>query len=810
MLRASILGKLKRNFSKELHEATKRELYDAAASSIMDMIQSNIAATREVQDKPGIRQMYYFSAEFLMGRALSNNLNNTGMREVMEELLAELSVQYQDIEDEEPDAGLGNGGLGRLAACFLDSLATLDYPGHGYGIRYQYGMFEQRIENGYQVEYPDNWRRYRDPWEIRHDDVAVTVRFGGTPICTQQPDGTLLYRLENAEEVIATPYDMAIIGYGTKTVNRLRLWEASSADGFDLQLFNNMEYTAAVARQNSAENISRVLYPNDTGPSGKALRLKQQYFFTSASLQDLVRSFIRKHGTNFADFPRYNVIQLNDTHPVVAIPELMRILMDEHHLGWEAAWKIVTETFAYTNHTILAEALEKWPIDIFQGLLPRVYQIVEEINRRFLGELREKYPNDWKKHNKMSIIGDGKIRMAWLAIAGSFSVNGVAALHTEILKTKELADWYTLYPQKFNNKTNGVTQRRWLFTANPLLSNFISKHIGTGWVTDLTELKQLEKLIDNTEALQELMAIKRQNKERLAAFLKRTQDVTIDPASIFDVQIKRLHEYKRQLLNILHVMTLYNRIIEDPSYNPVPHTFIFGAKAASGYRRAKLIIKLINTVADRINNDHRVNGKLKVVFVENYCVSTAEKIFPASDISEQISTAGKEASGTGNMKFMINGAVTLGTLDGANIEIVEEVGEDNAFIFGITADEIQKIEQEHSYNPQEYLNRNPALARALTQLIDGTYTPPFDNSFRELYDSLVYGVEGQRPDVYYVLADFDAYTAAQERIVECYRDPIRWAKMCLLNIARSGKFSSDRTIEDYVRDIWKLEKVAVK
>ena len=809
-LRASILGKLKRNFSKELHEATKRELYDAAASSIMDMIQPNIAATREVQDKPGVRQMYYFSAEFLMGRALSNNLNNTGMREVMEELLAELSVPYQDIEDEEPDAGLGNGGLGRLAACFLDSLATLDYPGHGYGIRYQYGMFEQRIENGYQVEYPDNWRRYRDPWEIRHDDLAVTVRFGGTPICTQQPDGTLLYRLENAEEVIATPYDMAIVGYGTKTVNRLRLWEASSANGFDLQLFNNMEYTAAVARQNSAENISRVLYPNDTGPSGKALRLKQQYFFTSASLQDLVRSFIRKHGTNFEDFPRYNVIQLNDTHPVVAIPELMRLLMDEHHLGWDAAWKIVTATFAYTNHTILAEALEKWPIDIFQGLLPRVYQIVEEINRRFLGELRDKYPNDWKKHNKMSIIGDGKIRMAWLAIAGSFSVNGVAALHTEILKTKELADWYTLYPQKFNNKTNGVTQRRWLLTANPSLSAFISKHIGNGWITDLTELKQLEKLIDNTEALQELIAIKRQNKERLAAFLKQTQGVTIDPASIFDVQIKRLHEYKRQLLNILHVMTLYNKIIGDASYNPVPHTFIFGAKAASGYRRAKLIIKLINTVADRINNDHRVNGKLKVVFVENYCVSTAEKIFPASDISEQISTAGKEASGTGNMKFMINGAVTLGTLDGANIEIVEEVGKDNAFIFGITADEIQKMEQDHSYNPQEYLNRNPALARALTQLIDGTYTPPFDNSFRELYDSLVYGVEGQRPDVYYVLADFDAYAAAQERIVECYRDPMKWAKMCLLNIARSGKFSSDRTIEDYVRDIWKLEKVSVK
>lgn len=808
-LRASILGKLKRNFSKDISEATKRELYDAAASSVMDSIQPNISATRAAQEQPDVRQMYYFSAEFLMGRALSNNLNNTGMRAVMEELLTELSASYRDIEDEEPDAGLGNGGLGRLAACFLDSLATLDYPGHGYGIRYQYGMFEQRIENGYQVEYPDNWRRYRDPWEIRRDDLAVTVRFGGTPICTQQEDGTLCYRLENAEEVIATPYDMAIIGYGTKTVNRLRLWEASSPNGFDLQLFNNMEYTAAVAKQNSAENISRVLYPNDSGPSGKALRLKQQYFFTSASLQDLVRSFIHKHGTNFSDFPRYNVIQLNDTHPVVAIPELMRLLMDEHHLGWDVAWAIVTQTFAYTNHTILAEALEKWPIEIFQGLLPRVYQIVEEINRRFLLELREEYPNDWKKHNKMSIIGEGKIRMAWLAIVGSFSVNGVAALHTEILKTKELSDWYNLYPQKFNNKTNGVTQRRWLLTANPALSAFITKYIGDGWIKDLTQLRQLEKLADNQEALNELIAIKKHNKERLAEFLKQTQGVMIDPNSIFDVQIKRLHEYKRQLLNILHVMTLYNRIIEDPTYDPIPHTFIFGAKAASGYRRAKLIIKLINTVADRINNDHRVRGKLKVVFVANYCVSTAEKIFPASDISEQISTAGKEASGTGNMKFMLNGAITLGTLDGANIEIVEEVGAENAVIFGITADEIQKIEHEHSYNPQEYLNRNPALARALTQLIDGTYTPPFDNSFRELYDSLVYGVEGQRPDVYYVLADFDAYTAAQERIVEYYRNQMKWAKMCLLNIARSGKFSSDRTIEDYVRDIWKLEKVSV-
>lgn len=808
-LRASILGKLRRNFSKDLSQATKRELYDAAASSVMDALQANIFATRDTQEKPDVRQMYYFSAEFLMGRALSNNLNNTGMRPVLEELLEELSASYSDIENEEPDAGLGNGGLGRLAACFLDSLATLDYPGHGYGIRYRYGMFEQHIENGYQVEYPDNWCRYRDPWEVRHDDLAVTVQFGGTPVCTQQEDGSLVCKLENAETVVATPYDMAIVGYDTKTVNRLRLWEASSPDGFDLQLFNNMEYTAAVAKQNSAENISRVLYPNDTGPSGKILRLKQQYFFTSASLQDLLRLFIHKHGTNFSDFSRYVVIQLNDTHPVVAIPELMRLLMDEHRLGWDEAWKIVTETFAYTNHTILAEALEKWPIEIFQGLLPRVYQIVEEINRRFLAELREKYPNDWKKHNRMSIIGEGKIHMAWLAIAGSFSVNGVAALHTEILKTKELADWYDLYPQKFNNKTNGVTQRRWLLTANPSLSAFIIKHIGNGWIKDLPQLKQLEKLADNPDALKEIIAIKKHNKELLADFLKKTQGVTIDPNSIYDVQIKRLHEYKRQLLNILHVMTLYNRIIEDTSYNPVPHTFIFGAKAASGYRRAKSIIKLINTVADRINNDHRVNGKLKVVFVENYCVSVAEKIFPASDISEQISTAGKEASGTGNMKFMLNGALTLGTLDGANIEIVEEAGNENAFIFGLTADEIQKAEREHSYNPQEYLNRNPALAKALSQLVDGTYTDISDNSFRELHDSLVYGVEGQRPDVYYVLADFDAYAAAQERAAECYRDQVKWAKMCLLNIARAGKFSADRTIEDYVRDIWKLKKTPV-
>ncbi|MBR6216440.1 MAG: glycogen/starch/alpha-glucan phosphorylase, partial [Spirochaetaceae bacterium] len=637
----------------------------------------------------------------------------------------------------------------------------------------------------------------------------VTVKFGGNVAVAKWPNDTDRFYVENAEEIIATPYDMPIVGYNTNTVNTLRLWQASSPNGFDLQLFNDMQYNRAVERQNDAENISRVLYPNDSGPSGKALRLKQQYFFSSASLQDLVRHFVSEYGTDFRKFPEYHVIQLNDTHPVVAIPELMRILMDEYGLGWDESWSIVSKTFAYTNHTILAEALEKWPINIFQGLLPRIYQIVEEINRRLVMELRDKYPTDYSKQNKMAIINNGMIHMAWLAIHGCFSVNGVAALHTELLKTQELKDWYDLYPQKFNNKTNGVTQRRWLLCANPDLAKFITSKIGNGWQKDLTKLKGLEKFVDDEATLKEFLAIKQANKVKLASYLKETQNEFLDPESIFDVQIKRLHEYKRQLLNVLHIMYLYNRLLDDPNYNPPARTFIFGAKAASGYRRAKTIIKLINTVAERINNDRRVRGKLRVVFVENYRVSVAEKLFPASDVSEQISTAGKEASGTGNMKFMINGAVTIGTLDGANIEIVEEAGAENAFIFGLTADEIIKIESEHSYNPQKYLERNPQLAKVMNQLIDGTYDPTHQ-LFREIYDSLVYGVEGQRPDVYYVLADFAAYAEAQEKVAATYIDRMKWAKMALLNIARSGKFSSDRTIEDYVRDIWKLKKVEVK
>ena len=803
----SLTKRLKRQYGKDITQANKHDLFDAVSASALELIMNNWMETRRQYEKKPTRQIYYLSAEFLMGRALSNNLINAGIQESIKEVLGEMNINYNLIEDEEPDAGLGNGGLGRLAACFLDSLATLDYPGHGYGIRYEYGMFEQHIENGYQVEYPDNWLKHRDPWEIKRSDLAVSVTFGGNVAVRRGENGRDYFSIENGEVVTATPFDMPIVGYDTNTVNTLRLWQASSPDGFDLQLFNNMEYNRAVERQNSAENISRVLYPNDSGPSGKALRLKQQYFFTSASLQDLIRSFVSNYGTNFAKFPELHVIQLNDTHPVVAIPELMRILMDEYGMEWENAWSIVTKTFAYTNHTILAEALEKWPIDIFQGLLPRIYQIVEEINRRFLIELREKYPADYMKQNRMSIIANGKIYMAWLAIHGSFSVNGVAALHTELLKTQELKDWSELYPEKFNNKTNGVTQRRWLLSANPELANFITKKIGHDWEKDLSKLKDLEKFADDADSQKEFLDIKRRNKERLAEYLKITQNEFLDPDSIFDVQIKRLHEYKRQLLNILHVMYLYNRILEDPTFNPPARTYIFGAKAASGYRRAKSIIKLINTVAERINNDRRVRGKLRVVFVENYRVSVAEKLFPASDVSEQISTAGKEASGTGNMKFMINGALTLGTLDGANIEIVEEAGNENAFIFGLTSDEIIKIENEHSYNPQKYLDRNPQLAKVMNQLVDGTYDPTHQ-LFKELHDSLIYGVEGQRPDVYYVLADFDAYVTAQEKVAEAYTNRTEWAKKAILNIARSGKFSSDRTIEDYVKDIWKLEKLS--
>lgn len=807
-IKDEMLLRLNRNFRRPLNEASKYEVYDALAQALMLVILEMREVSRKKQGEKGVKQMFYISAEFLMGRALVNNLNNLGLFDVVDEILKDFSACVKELEDKEQDAALGNGGLGRLAACFLDSLASLDYPGHGYGIRYRYGMFKQKIENGYQVEYPDRWLVHGyDVWETRRPDIAVTVEFGGKLVSKYDEHGNLDYELIGSEKVTATPYDMPIVGYDTQTVNRLRLWEASSPDGFDLQLFNEMKYTEAVQKATDAENISRVLYPNDQGPQGKELRLKQQYFFTSASIQDIVRLYVRKEGRDFSHFPDNVVIQLNDTHPVVAIPELMRVLMDDYDLGWDQAWDIVTKTFAYTNHTILAEALEKWSVDVFRRLMPRIYQIVEEINRRFWETLREKYPNNWQKQKRMSIIDQGIIKMAWLAIVGSFSVNGVAALHTEILKNKELKDWYELYPEKFNNKTNGVTQRRWLYNSNPRLSQFITKHLGSDeWIKDLSKLKMLEKFVDDEEVLQELMEIKKENKIALANFLLKTQNLFLNPESVFDVHIKRLHEYKRQLLNILHIMSLYNRIIEDSSYDPIPQTFIFGAKSASGYHRAKEIIKLITTVAERINNDYRVGGKLRVIFVENYGVSIAEKIIPAADISEHISTAGKEASGTGNMKFMMNGALTLGTLDGANVEIVDFAGEENAFIFGLTSDEVETLNTE-SYNPQKYLNRNPALAKVVNQLVDGTYTAGTSISFMNIYNSLLYGVDGQRPDVYYVFADFDAYADAHEKALAIYADKKAWAKSCLLNIANSGNFSSDRTVEEYVRDIWKLKKV---
>ncbi len=801
--------RLKRRYGKEISEATPHDIYDAVSAAAMEYVLDNWMATRKAFDAAPGKQMFYLSAEFLMGRALGNNLINLGCLKEVKEVLDEIGFDYNLIEDQEPDAGLGNGGLGRLAACFLDSLATLDLPGHGYGIRYRYGMFEQKIEQGRQVEVPDNWLEHRDPWTIKRSDLAVIVKFGGRVVASMGPDGRERYDVADAETVRAMPYDMPIIGFGTKTVNTLRLWEAHSTNGFDLQLFNDMHYHRAVEKVNQAEDLTRVLYPNDSGPSGKALRLKQQYFFVSASLQDILRNFKRRQGTDFAQLGDFAVVQLNDTHPVVAIPELMRLLMDEEGLGWDAAWTIVTKVFAYTNHTIMAEALEKWPIDLFAATLPRVYNIVEEIDRRHQELLRAAYPEDWEKRRRMSVVVDGMVHMARLAIIGSFSVNGVAALHTEILKKRELRDWHEWRPEIFNNKTNGVTQRRWLLSANPRLAGLITEAVGHGWETDLSRLAALDPFADDASFRERFAAAKRENKIALAAFLKQKQGAAIDPASLYDVQVKRLHEYKRQLLNILHVMYLHNRLLDDPTFDPAPRTFIFGAKAASGYRRAKSIIALINAVAARADADERVRGRLKVVFAENYRVTLAERIIPAADVSEQISTAGKEASGTGNMKFMMNGALTVGTMDGANVEIVQAVGRKNAFIFGLGAEEIAAMEATHSYDPRIYLGRTPALARVVHQLVDGTFAGPDQGAFRELYDSLLNGVDGNRPDPYYVLADFDAYLKAQEQVEEAYRETERWTRMAILNVARSGVFSSDRTIAEYAKDIWKIASVRV-
>lgn len=809
-LKNSIVKGLRRQYGKTLEEAHEFELYYAVSRAAMDFVVEKWYNTKKTYNRKQVKQAYYFSAEFLMGRYLGNNLINLQINEVVRETLDELGVDINKIEDQEADTGLGNGGLGRLAACFLDSMATCELPGHGYGLRYKYGMFEQRIENGFQVEYPDNWTKYGDPWAIKRMDRVFQVKFGGQIEIHKDEVGKEYFKRVNTEVVNAIAYDVPIVGYRNETVNTLRLWEASSPEGFDLKLFNEQTYLVASAKAVEAEDISRVLYPNDTEKDGKLLRLKQQFFFTSASLQDIIRRFKSIYGNDFSKFPEKIAIQMNDTHPVVAIPELMRIFLDKEKLSWDEAWEICKKVFAYTNHTILSEALEKWDISLFQPLLPRIYQIIEEINRRFVAELNQKYPGDWGKVQYMSIIGNGQVRMAWLAIVGSHKVNGVAALHTEILKNSELKDWYDLYPEKFLNKTNGITQRRWLLKSNPELSVLITELIGDRWITDLYELKKLEQYLDDDNVLNRITEIKFNNKKKLAEYIKETSGIEVDPDSIFDVQVKRLHEYKRQLLNVLHIMDLYNKLKENPLLDIEPRTFIFGAKAAAGYRRAKGIIKLINALAEKINNDSEINGKIKVIFLENYRVSLAEKIFPAADVSEQISTASKEASGTGNMKFMLNGALTIGTMDGANVEIVEEVGEENAFIFGLSASEVEELQRTGGYNPFDIINSTEGLAKVIEQLGDGTYDDNHKGIFRELQASLIYGADGSRPDVYFLLKDFDSYREAQLRLDREYKNKREWARKALINIANSGKFSSDRTIMEYAREIWNIEPTKIE
>lgn len=808
-LKGSIIKKVRSQYGKTLEEAHEFELYNAVSRAAMDFVVEQWYNTKKTYAKKQVKQAYYFSAEFLMGRYLGNNLINLQINDAVKETLNELGVDINKIEDQESDTGLGNGGLGRLAACFLDSMATCKLPGHGYGLRYKYGMFEQKIENGYQVEYPDNWTKYGDPWSIKRMDRVYEVKFGGQIEIHKDEVGKEYFKRVNTEDVLAVAYDVPVVGYGNETVNTLRLWEARSPEGFDLKLFNDQTYLQASEKAVKAEDISRVLYPNDTEKDGKVLRLKQQFFFTSASLQDIVRRYKGTYGNDFSKFADKVAIQLNDTHPVVAIPELMRIFLDYEKLSWDEAWAICQKVFAYTNHTILSEALEKWDISLFQPLLPRIYQIIEEINRRFVMELNEKYPGDWGKIDYMSIIGNGQVRMAWLAIVGSHKVNGVAALHTEILKNSELKDWYNLYPEKFLNKTNGITQRRWLLKSNPELAEMITFLIGDKWTTDLFELKKLEQFIEDDNVLNRITEIKFNNKSKLAQYIKETTGIEVNPHSIFDIQVKRLHEYKRQLLNVLNIMDLYNKLKENPFMDIEPRTFIFGAKAAAGYRRAKGIIKLINAIAEKINNDPTINGKIKVVFLENYRVSLAEKIFPAADISEQISTASKEASGTGNMKFMLNGALTLGTLDGANVEIVEEAGAENEFIFGLKAHEVEELQNNGGYNPFEVIDNVEGLRKVLDQLGDGTYNDNHKGIFRELQASLLYGVDGSRPDVYFLLKDFESYREAQARVDAAYKDRRNWAKKALKNIANAGKFSSDRTIMEYAREIWNIEPTEI-
>ena len=806
----SVKSNLKTLYRQTLVDATKQQVFQAVSYAVKDTIIDNWMETQKVYEEEDPKMVYYMSMEFLMGRALGNNMINLTEYKEVKEALEELGFDLNVIEDQEPDAALGNGGLGRLAACFLDSLATLGYAAYGCGIRYRYGMFKQKIENGYQVEVPDNWLKDGNPFELRRPEYAKEVKFGGY-IRVEYDEATKRNKFiqEGYQSVRAIPFDIPIVGYNNNVVNTLRVWDAEAINDFQLDSFDKGDYQKAVEQENLARNIVEVLYPNDNHYAGKELRLKQQYFFISASVQAAVAKYKKNH-SDIRKFYEKATFQLNDTHPTVAVAELMRILLDEEGLEWDEAWEVTTKTCAYTNHTIMAEALEKWPIELFSRLLPRIYQIIEEINRRFVEEIQKKYPGNQEKIRKMAIIYDGQVKMAHLAICAGYSVNGVAALHTEILKNQELKDFYEMMPEKFNNKTNGITQRRFLLHANPLLADWVTEHIGDEWITDLAQISKLKVYVDDEKAQQEFMNIKYQNKLRLAKYIREHNGIDVDPRSIFDVQVKRLHEYKRQLLNILHVMYLYNKIKDHPEMPFYPITFIFGAKAAAGYRRAKLTIKLINSVADVINNDKSINGKLKVVFIEDYRVSNAEWIFAAADVSEQISTASKEASGTGNMKFMLNGAPTLGTMDGANVEIVQEVGEENAFIFGLSAQEVINYENNGGYNPMDYFNNDQDIRRVLMQLINGEYAPDDPERFRDIYDSLLNTNSSDRADTYFILADFKSYAEAQERVEKAYRDETGWARMAMMNTACSGKFTSDRTIQQYVDEIWHLDKVTVE
>ena len=806
----TVKDNVKTLYRKKIGEASKQEIFQAVSYAVKDIIIDDLLATQEAYQKEDAKIVYYMSMEFLMGRALGNNLINMTAYKEVKEALEEMGLDLNVIEDEEPDAALGNGGLGRLAACFLDSLATLNYPAYGCGIRYRYGMFKQKIKDGYQVETPDNWLKNGNPFELRRPEYAKEVRFGGTVRFEKDPEtGRDKFIQEGYESVRAIPYDMPIVGYGNHVVNTLRIWDAEAITDFQLSEFDRGNYHKAVEQENLAKTIVEVLYPNDNHYAGKELRLKQQYFFISASLQALIAKYKREHGNDVRKLYEKVAIQMNDTHPTVAVPELMHLLIDQEGLTWEEAWEITTKTCAYTNHTIMAEALEKWPIDLFKKLLPRIYQIVQEIDRRFVEDVRAKYPGNEEKVKKMAILWDGQVRMANMAIVAGYSVNGVAQLHTEILKNQELKDFYQMFPEKFNNKTNGITQRRFLAHGNPLLADWVTDKIGDGWITDLSKIANLKPLVNDEEARCEFMQIKHQNKIRLAKYIKEHNGIEVDPNSIFDVQVKRLHEYKRQLLNILHVMYLYNQIKEHPEMSFYPRTFIFGAKAAAGYQRAKETIKLINSVAEVVNNDRSINGKLKVVFIEDYRVSNAELIFAAADVSEQISTASKEASGTGNMKFMLNGAPTLGTMDGANVEIVEEVGMENAFIFGLSSQEVINYENNGGYNPTDIYFNDWELKRVVDQLMDGTYAHGDHNMYKNLYNSLLNTQCTDRADTYFILKDFRSYAEAQKKVEEAYRDQNRWSKMAMMQTACCGKFSSDRTIEEYVKDIWKLEKVEV-